>query len=122
MLNQSYYISGLFKLFKMKLFNLAVICLLVLSSCTTDIKDIKANRSDYLGKEVTIKGTVLSTVPFTKIYEVKDETGSLYVNTPNELPDKDGAYKIRGVIKEKKLGVGGLNLINELYLEESSRD
>jgi hypothetical protein len=106
----------------MKVFICSLLSLFFLASCTTDIKDIKENRSDYLGKEVTIKGTVLSTVPFTKIYEVKDETGSLYVNTPNELPDKDGAYKIRGVIKEKKLGVGGLNLINELYLEESSRD
>ncbi len=100
----------------------SLLSLLFLASCTTDIKEIKENRTDYLGKEVTIKGTVVSTVPFTKIYEVKDETGSLYVNTPNELPDKDGAYRIRGVVKEKKVGVAGLNLIDELYLEESSRD
>lgn len=100
----------------------SLLSLLFLASCATDIKEIKENRTDYLGKEVTIKGTVVSTVPFTKIYEVKDETGSLYVNTPNELPDKDGAYRIRGVVKEKKVGVGGLNLIDELYLEESSRD
>lgn len=106
----------------MKKLDLVFISLVVLSSCTTDIKEIKENRSDYLGKEVTIKGTVISTVPFTKIYEVKDETGSLYVNTPNELPDKDGAYKIRGVVKEKKVGVAGLNFIDEIYLEETSRN
>lgn len=106
----------------MKVLYTLLLCCAFLASCTTDIKEIKENRTDYLGKEVTIKGTVVSTVPFTKIYEVKDETGRLYVNTANELPDKDGAYKIRGVVKEKKVGVGGLNLIDELYLEETKRD
>ena len=105
----------------MKVLYTLLLCCAFLASCTTDIKDIKENRSDYLGKEVTIKGTVVSTVPFTKIYEVKDATGSLYVNTPNEMPDKDGLYKIRGIVKEKKIGVAGLNLIDEIYLEETSR-
>lgn len=105
----------------MKVLYTLLLCGAFLASCTTDIKDIKENRSDYLGKEVTIKGTVVSTVPFTKIYEVKDATGSLYVNTPNEMPDKDGLYKIRGIVKEKKIGVAGLNFIDEMYLEETSR-
>jgi hypothetical protein len=92
-----------------------------LFSCKTDISKIKENRSDYLGENVKIEGTVNITVPFTKIYEVKDETGTIYVEASSDLPNKDQKYTIKGIVREKKIGIEGFNLVNELYIEESNR-
>ncbi len=97
-------------------------CILLLASCTTKIQDIKEKRSDYLGKKLKIEGTVNMTIPFTKIYEVKDETGTIYVETSSALPDKDQKFVIKGIVREKKIGFEGFNLVNELYIEETSRD
>jgi hypothetical protein len=60
-------------------------------------------------------------VPFTKIYEVKDETGTIYVEASSDLPNKDQKYTIKGIVREKKIGIEGFNLVNELYIEESNR-
>lgn len=62
------------------------------------------------------------TLPFTKIYKVKYETGTIYVEAASDLPNKDQKYTIQGIVREKKLGVEGLNLVNEVNIEESSRN
>ncbi len=96
--------------------------LILLASCTTKIKEIKENRTDYLGEKVKIEGTVNMNIPFTKIYEIKDETGTIYVEASSDLPNKDQKYTIKGIVREKKVGIEGLNLINELYIEETERN
>ncbi len=96
--------------------------LIILASCTTKIKEIKENRTDYLGEKVKIEGTVNMNIPFTKIYKIKDETGTIYVEASSDLPNKDQKYTVKGIVREKKIGIEGLNLINELYIEETERD
>ena len=106
----------------MKVFICSLLSLLFLASCTTDIKEIKENRTDYLGEKVKIEGTVNMNIPFTKIYKIKDETGTIYVEASSDLPNKDQKYTVKGIVREKKVGIEGLNLINELYIEETERN
>jgi hypothetical protein len=58
----------------------AIASLIILASCTIKIKEIKENRTDYLVEKVKIEGTVNMNIPFTKIYEVKDESGTILCN------------------------------------------
>ena len=106
----------------MKALFTSLLALFFLASCTTDIIKIKENRTDYLGEKVKIKGVEGMTLPFTKIYKVKDETGTIFVEAASDLPNKDQKYTIQGIVREKKLGVEGLNLVNEVNIEESSRN
>jgi hypothetical protein len=95
--------------------------LLFLISCNTSIKKIKEKRSDYLNKEVSVDGIVSSTIPFSGIYEMKEDETTIYVYTENEMPNEEEKITITGVVKEKKMEIGGFKLMNELYIEEKSR-
>jgi hypothetical protein len=103
---------------------IVIICLLaiIFTSCKTDIKDIKLNRSEYLGKEVTVKGVVSGGIPMSGIYELKQDDATIYVYTQNELPEEGWEIKVTGVVKENKLELGFLKVLNEAYIEEKSRN
>lgn len=98
---------------------LLVLCL---SSCTTKIKDIREKRNEFLNKEVTIEGKVDGNIPLTRYYKVKDEEESIYVKAANELPNDGEKIKVRGKVKEEKIEFAGFRLLNEIYIEEISRE
>ena len=93
----------------------------VLISCSTQIEDIRKKKYEYLGKKITLTGTVSMAIPFTSIYEFKDETGEIYVETSQNLPSTDEEFTLEGIVREKKFEVGGFQLTKELYIEESTR-
>jgi hypothetical protein len=91
------------------------------TSCKTDIKDIKLNRSEFLGKEVTVEGVVSGNIPMSGIYELKQDDATIYVYTQNELPEEGWEIKVTGIVKENKLELGFLKVLNEAYIEEKTR-
>lgn len=106
----------------MKNLFLAIFGLLILfTACTTDIKDIKLNRNEYLNKEVTVNGVVSGSIPMSGIYELKQEDVTIYVYTKNNLPDEGLELKVTGIVKENKLELGFLKILDEAYIEEVSR-
>ena len=100
-----------------------IICILaiIFTSCKTDIKEIKLNRSEYLGKEVTVKGVVSGSIPMSGIYELKQDDATIYVYTKNELPEEGWEINITGVVKENKVELGFIKVLNEAYIEEKTR-
>lgn len=105
----------------MKKIALIVGAVLTLVSCTTDIQTIREERPDYLEKKVSIEGVVTMTLPIVNIYEIKDKTGQIYVQSTQELPNKDQKYTIEGIVREKKIEAAGISFMNELYVEELKR-
>ncbi len=93
-----------------------------LTSCKTDIKDIKLNRGEYLGKEVTIEGVVSGSIPMSGIYELKQDNASIYVYTQHELPEDGWEINVTGIVKENKLELGFIKVLNAAYIEEKSRN
>jgi hypothetical protein len=94
---------------------------LFFTSCKTDIKDIKLNRSEFLGKEVTVEGVVSGSIPMSGIYELKQDDATIYVYTQNELPEEGWEIKVTGVVKENKVELGFIKVLNEAYIEEKTR-
>ena len=92
-----------------------------LTSCKTDIKEIKLNRSEFLGKEVTVEGVVSGGIPMSGIYELKQDDATIYVYTQNELPEEGWEIKVTGIVKENKLEFGFIKVFNEAYIEEKAR-
>lgn len=106
---------------KNTVFSLITLLSISIVSCTTDIKDIKLNRNEYLNKEVTVKGVVSGSIPMSGIYELKQDDVTMYVYTKNNLPDEGLELKVTGIVKENKVELGFLKILDEAYIEEVSR-
>ena len=107
----------------MKKFSVIISLLSIsLVSCKTDIKEIKLNRTEFLGKEVTVEGVVSGGIPMSGIYELKQDDATIYVYSQNELPEEGWEIKVTGVVKENKVELGFIKVLNESYIEEISRD
>jgi hypothetical protein len=67
---------------------------------TTPISDVVANPSKY--SNVTVRGKVTNQLGVlgTGAYELKDDSGSLWVVTQNGLPSKDTEMVIKGSAAE----------------------
>jgi hypothetical protein len=69
---------------------------------TTNIGSITANPGDYLSQEVTVVGTVGDSVklPFLPgAYQLKDDTGEIYVLTSGEAPLKGMRVRIKARVE-----------------------
>lgn len=88
----------------------------------TPIKEITAAPDKFEGKEVKLKGTVVSItkVPLLdlKAYTLRDDTGEITVNTQGALPAAHEAVGLRGIVKSTAI-IGGQSL--GLRVEESKR-
>jgi hypothetical protein len=67
---------------------------------TTPIRDVVANPSKY--SDVTVRGKVINQIGIlgTGAYELKDDSGSLWVVTQNGMPSKDTEMVIKGSAAE----------------------
>ena len=87
-----------------------------LSSCSTDIKEIKDNINDYNGKEVKVSGKVIETTDLMmwKYYQIEDKTGEIYIIPAGELPEEGQKLTVTGIVNEKmKVGKENLVVIKE---------
>lgn len=112
-----------------KYFTLTTFCLAFFTSCNflsnvdiKDIKEIKEKRTEFLDKEVSIKGTVESKLGILNLYVIKDNTDEIYVYTKDTLPNKNQTYTVTGIVKERKERLLGFDLFDEVYIEETERN
>ncbi len=89
-----------------------VVLLLTAGACrylTTNIGDIEANPSQYLGREVTVAGEVTNVVklPFLPgAYSIKDATGQMVVLTDGQPPAGGTTVRLRARV-ESPATIGG---------------
>ena len=80
--------------------SLLLISLLILAGCSQSIANIK--NEDYLGKKVSIKGTVQSSLKIGDLsgYTLKDESGESIFVSSNNLPSNGETNHVRGTVKQ----------------------
>ncbi|MCT7949106.1 hypothetical protein NG798_04845 [Ancylothrix sp. C2] len=83
----------------------------------TNIADIRQNRSNY--STIYLKGRVENQAPFlgTGAYQVRDETGSIWVFTTQSLPNKGDEILLKGEVQYKSIPLAGQDL-GEVYIDE----
>lgn len=91
-----------------------------LLSCNSDITEINKNPMKYEGKEVTIKGSVVSStnLMLVKAYVVSDGKSEIYVQTDNAVPLENTKIKVKGFVKQL-FKIGSVQIIG---IKESSRN
>ncbi len=83
----------------------------------TNIRDLQQNRANY--STIYLKGRVENQAPFlgTGAYQVRDETGSIWVFTTQGLPNKGDEILVKGEVQYKSIPLAGQDL-GEVYIEE----
>lgn len=91
-------------------FLMLLLGILLIGGCTKDIKDIKSD--EYLDKEVTVRGTVQSTIKLGSIsgYNLVDKNGDEIIVTSDSLPSEGSTKKVSGTVKK-------FPLITAYYIE-----
>jgi hypothetical protein len=105
---------------------IAATAVLLLAGCDylpfghTQVKDITAAPANFEGREVRLKGKVVSIVKLMglKAYTLQDATGEISVLTEGELPHSGATVALRGTVKSAVI-IGGQSL--GLRVEESRR-
>jgi hypothetical protein len=87
-----------------------LLSIILISGCTKAIKDVKSDT--YLDKEVTIKGTVQSTIKLGTFsgYSLVDVNGDEIGILSDELPKEGTSKKVSGTLKK-------LPIINTYYID-----
>ncbi|HEY9809449.1 MAG TPA: hypothetical protein V6D13_08905 [Halomicronema sp.] len=83
----------------------------------TNIADIRQNHTKY--STIYLKGKVENQAPFlgTGAYQVRDETGSIWVFTTQVLPTKGDEILLKGEVQYKSIPLAGQDL-GEVYIDE----
>lgn len=78
---------------------LTILCF-TLTACTTKIADIKANPDNYLGKQVSVSGTVKNTMKLGEFsgYNLADADGNSIFVSSKSLPAEGAAKVVTGTI------------------------
>lgn len=94
----------------------AIAIMLLLAGCDalpfgyTAVKDISAAPVNFEGKEVKLKGRVISIIRLpmldVKAYTLKDDTGEISVATLGELPAVNDEVALRGTVRSAMI-IGG---------------
>ncbi len=75
--------------------------IVLISGCVTTkaIKDIKSD--EYVGKQVSVYGTVEGTIKIGSLsgYTIKDKTDSIAIYSAN-LPEEGKSVRVKGTLKE----------------------
>lgn len=95
---------------------MAIALMLLLAGCDalpfgyTAVKDIQAMPANFEGKEVKLKGKVISLIRLpmldVKAYTLKDDTGEISVATMGTPPAVNDEVSLRGTVKSAVI-IGG---------------
>jgi hypothetical protein len=97
------------------------VILVLFSSCSTDIGKIREYQDEYVDKDVSIKGEVEMVIPLTPFYQIKDESGEIFVKAKSHLPETGSKYNVKGYLRKKEISVLNSFLANGIYIEETER-
>jgi hypothetical protein len=84
----------------------------------TSVRDIQKNKQFF---SVHVKGKIAAQAPLgigVKAYELKDETGSIWIVTQNEIPSTGTSVVVKGTVRHKKILVDGQDQ-SGVYLEQN---
>jgi len=105
-----------------------LIAVLLLAGCdalglgVTPIREVTAAPANFEGKEIRLKGRVLSVTKLplidVKTYTLRDDSGEITVSTKGELPSVNDSGGVSGTVKSAAI-VGGQSL--GLRVEEVRR-
>ena len=86
------------------------------------IINIKIKQEQNLDRRVSLQGTVSKRVSFLKsgAYQLKDETGTIWIFTKNNLPDEGESLEIKGKLRHESIAIADREL-GELYILETER-
>jgi uncharacterized protein YdeI (BOF family) len=83
---------------------LIVASVMALAGCAsgyTRVRDIMAAPDGFVGKEVTLRGTVGKAIdpPLAQAYMLRDASGEIMVVTRGELPAQDSEVALKGIVR-----------------------
>jgi len=72
--------------------------------------------------EVILHGTAIDLVPFldSGAYQLQDETGTVWVVSPTDLPTSGESLQITGILVDRSIPINGVDY-GEIYIEEIDR-
>ena len=81
---------------------LALVCAWLLAACATSVGRVTADPSRYRNREVTVSGTVVSSVSLLGrgAYRVEDDSGALWVVSTAGVPRQGSRVSVKGRIQE----------------------
>lgn len=93
-----------------------------IAQLTQPITPIGDLTSTTVNKTVSVIGEVQHQAPLLDnwLYQVSDDTGTLWVMSPEEPPEPGTQVRVRGVLRYEAIVVGDQDL-GDYYLQESSR-
>lgn len=81
--------------------------LILTASCNDKIEDLREDSRNYIGEQVTLKGEVVGSMNlfFIKYYEIKDNTGTMWVKAKGSVPMEGNIVTVKGTLEQSfKLG------------------
>ena len=86
------------------------------------ILNIKAEPEQNLDRQVSLEGTVTRRISFldSGAYQIKDETGTIWIFTNNDLPERGQMLEIQGKLRYESIPIADRDL-GELYIFETER-
>ncbi|NDJ17491.1 hypothetical protein GS601_09355 [Myxacorys almedinensis A] len=83
----------------------------------TKVRDIQKNKNHF---SVHVRGKVGAQAPLmggVRAYELKDETGSIWIVTTDQIPTQGTPIVVQGTVRLQKIEVGGQDR-SAVYLEQ----
>ena len=85
-------------------FFVVFVCLIFVSGCTAQIKDIKADPEKYIGEKVTVVGTASNTIKLGSLSGFTLSQGEDRITVSSEtLPEEGATVTVKGVVMEELL-------------------
>ncbi len=84
----------------------------------TQVRDIQKNKQHF---SVHVKGKIAAQAPLgvgVRAYELRDETGSIWIVTNSEVPSTGTSVVVKGTVRHKQISVDGQDQ-SSVYLEQN---
>lgn len=83
---------------------LVVLCLVLLTGCTTSVKDINDSPEDYISESVKITGKAIAPIKFGSLegFTLQGDDASILVHS-GRLPEHGDSVTVVGDVKKGKL-------------------
>jgi len=78
-----------------------IVLIFILEGCATSINSINKRQEKLQGKQVVVKGRVISSLEFRDLtcFTIRDKSGKIMVITENLLPFKNDKVRVKGILE-----------------------
>lgn len=103
--------------------------ILVSATCATPVRKIYKSPDKFQGKQVKVKGRVISSIELSDLYSftIRDKSGKIMVVTENLLPLKNDKIRVKGtfeknfIYKEQTIMVIKERILKERPIQDSKK-